>query len=661
MFLEETASIIVAGQVQDSLLVWPTRKLDTADDGRVAGHYWDKIMLVLKWVTEYSHREESLTGQHGATQPFVRTPVVARGRRFDSVLYWMICLAWMASCRTIGPAAYGQDADGGRVAERFEDWPLDLTVRGRLVITDSAEGFREVLASQTDQESRRIKAASPASDALLATEEATWWILGEGQLAEKVRSELQRSSAGATQSMSLGSFMQALPTTEVTAEPLETQTGEESGLGSAASRWVLCDERPPGVWSEEEWRAVQSALQSHLQRGATVCCVGPMARAMGKHFLPEENHSQAPLQLGWNLMPDALLVWKSLDRVGLEQVRARIAPSLRVVTMELEPNHAVMLEGRKVRVFGVGAATVALPASEHLASREQRLLPRQQVTDRSIDSWLIDWTQWRRESIERTLDRFPPSDRETPVVERGALVIVGGGGMPQGLMRRFIERAGGASARIVYVPCIESEDAEEEAKFLKTWQSMGVTECVMLHTKDRQRANEDQAFLDPLRTATGIWFGGGRQWNLADSYYGTTAHRLMKQVLERDGVVGGSSAGASIQANYLARATPIENFRIMAPGYERGGLGFLRGVAIDQHFSQRNRQQDLRSLVETYPQLLGIGIDEATAIWVTQSQAEVVGKGNVYFYSSDPAMQAIDETRIGAGGKYDLKQRRVIE
>jgi cyanophycinase-like exopeptidase len=66
-------------------------------------------------------------------------------------------------------------------------------------------------------------------------------------------------------------------------------------------------------------------------------------------------------------------------------------------------------------------------------------------------------------------------------------------------------------------------------------------------------------------------------------------------------------------------------------------------------------------LVETYPQLLGIGIDETTAIWVTQSQAEVVGKGNVYFYSSDPSKQAIDETRIGAGERYDLKERRVID
>ena len=101
----------------------------------------------------------------------------------------------------------------------------------------------------------------------------------------------------------------------------------------------------------------------------------------------------------------------------------------------------------------------------------------------------------------------------------------------------------------------------------------------MLHTKDRTEADSDEEFLKHLSEATGIWFGGGRQWNFVDSYYGTKAHQLMLDVLDRGGVVGGSSAGASIQGEYLARANPVANFDIMAPGYERG-LGFISGVAI---------------------------------------------------------------------------------
>jgi cyanophycinase len=192
---------------------------------------------------------------------------------------------------------------------------------------------------------------------------------------------------------------------------------------------------------------------------------------------------------------------------------------------------------------------------------------------------------------------------------------------------------------------------------------MGVMHATFIHTKDRRAANTDEAILAPLREATGLWFGGGRQWNLADSYYGTEAQRLMKQVLDRGGVIGGSSAGASIQARFLARATPIGNTRIMAPGYERGGLGFLSGVAIDQHFSQRGRQADMTGLMEHYPQLLGIGLDEATAIVVQKSIAEVVGEGKVHFYDRRLPVEVDgpDFIALSEGSTYDLARRKVLQ
>ena len=191
---------------------------------------------------------------------------------------------------------------------------------------------------------------------------------------------------------------------------------------------------------------------------------------------------------------------------------------------------------------------------------------------------------------------------------------------------------------------------------------MGVKHATFIHTKDRNKSNTDEEFLAPLKDATMLWFGGGRQWNFADSYYGTKAHKLMKDVLHRGGVIGGSSAGASIQGRFLARATPIGNSNILAPGYMRGGLGFLSGVAIDQHFSQRGRQKDMTKLVEKYPQMLGIGIDESTAIIVRKSRAEVVGTGKVFFYNRNIAVEEgkPDYTAVSAGGVYDLLKREVI-
>ena len=136
----------------------------------------------------------------------------------------------------------------------------------------------------------------------------------------------------------------------------------------------------------------------------------------------------------------------------------------------------------------------------------------------------------------------------------------------------------------------------------------------------------------------------------------------MLDVLDRGGVVGGSSAGASIQGEYLARANPVANFDIMAPGYERG-LGFISGVAIDQHFSQRRRQKDMTRLVDTYPQLLGIGLDESTAIVVQKSEAKVVGRGRVFFYDrNQPVVSGEDDfIALSAGQKFDLAKRKLIE
>src|SRR5690606_23155268 len=120
----------------------------------------------------------------------------------------------------------------------------------------------------------------------------------------------------------------------------------------------------------------------------------------------------------------------------------------------------------------------------------------------------------------------------------------------------------------------------------------------------------DQAFETALREATGVWFGGGRQWNFVDAYENTRAIELFHAVLRRGGVIGGSSAGATIQGEYLVRGHPLGNTVMMAEGYERG-FAFLPGVAIDQHFSQRQRQPDLLSVIQRHPRLLGIGIDEA--------------------------------------------------
>ena len=416
--------------------------------------------------------------------------------------------------------------------------------------------------------------------------------------------------------------------------------------------------------SSEESRAIldsKKALQEFIHRGGTICVDAEFGSRLGEFFV-EEADGKRSIVAGLNLFLNCVLQMREkADDSGREATLKVLSTHPRTVGVELTDDSALVLRGRRIQVVGSGTATFLLAANQRQAARIETI---ETPTRERYFSEIIDLTEWRRDAIDRTLEPFPVKKPQKPVVENGTLIIVGGGGMPRGLMGRMIELAGGKEkAKMVYVPCSERADVGKRHGMVTMWKRMGVKHATFIHTKDRNRANEDEAFLAPLKDATGIWFGGGRQWNFSDSYYGTRAHKLMKEVLKRGGVIGGSSAGASIQARYLARATPIGNTRIMAPGYERGGLGFISGVAIDQHFSQRGRQKDMTQLVNRHPQLLGIGIDESTAIVVQGSKAEVVGRGKVFFYDrNQPVVDGEpDYLAVPAGGSFDLETRKVIE
>jgi cyanophycinase len=232
----------------------------------------------------------------------------------------------------------------------------------------------------------------------------------------------------------------------------------------------------------------------------------------------------------------------------------------------------------------------------------------------------------------------------------GALLIVGGGSMA-GLWPVFLELAGGRDAEIVVIPTA-SEDVVTEDRALATLRTMGVKRVTQLHTRDRATADTAE-FVAPLRTARGVWISGGRQWRLADAYLSTRTVREISAVLERGGVVGGSSAGATIQGSYLVRGAPGGNRIMMSPGHEEG-FGFLRLSAIDQHVNTRNRAEDLRPVLQKHRQLLGIALDEGTAILVQGDACRVMGAGTVRFFAA-PDSPALE---LQAGARYDLAARR---
>jgi len=408
---------------------------------------------------------------------------------------------------------------------------------------------------------------------------------------------------------------------------------------------------------------LQEAFGGFVDKGGTLIVDYEFGRRLGKHFLANGSGQVLDMRAGMNLWPDCVFQPLDEDTANpLLKLNAALALHPRSVGIRVDRDTMLVLSGRKISCYGTGNASLVLMANDRLPLRIATIVPRSDRRQNPEDT-LFDLTEWRRDAIDRTIAPFPPAIPPTPYVKNGSLLIVGGGGLPPGLMNRFVELAGGPDkARLVYIPCSERDEVDERRSLVEQWKAMGVENATMLHTKDRNRSNTDESFMQTLREATGIWFGGGRQWNFSDSWYGTRSHELMKQVLIRGGVIGGSSAGASIQARYLARATPIGNFRIMAPGYERGGLGFIGGVAIDQHFSQRGRQPDMTSLVNRHPQLLGIGIDEATALFVQESRAEILGSGQVFFYDRQIPVHPDqpDYVALPEGSVYDLAKREII-
>jgi len=183
----------------------------------------------------------------------------------------------------------------------------------------------------------------------------------------------------------------------------------------------------------------------------------------------------------------------------------------------------------------------------------------------------------------------------------------------------------------------------------------------MLHTHDPKVADTD-GFVADLRDADAVWFNGGRQWNIVDSYANTKTLREFHDVLARGGVIGGSSAGATIQGEYLVRGdTSGPNVMMTQEPAHQEAFKFLRRSAIDQHINTRNRWDDLIPVIQKYPNLLGIGLSEGTAIVVTGDRFEVMGKWKVAVHDNTRVYQPWEKPYfvLSAGDVYNMKARRI--
>jgi cyanophycinase len=267
-----------------------------------------------------------------------------------------------------------------------------------------------------------------------------------------------------------------------------------------------------------------------------------------------------------------------------------------------------------------------------------------------------------------TFGTAPMMAQTSSAPRKGSLVVVGGD-FKVGT-ERFVSLAGGPDANFVYIPTaassirlpsgfiFEPPDSDTAAANTRDFEQelcklFGIKRITVLHTRDRNTANS-KTFVEPLRRANGVWLSYGNAGRLADTYLDTLTQREIESVLERGGVVGGTSAGAIIQGSYIVRGRPDKPL-LMAKGHERG-FGFLKNVAINPHLTEQKRETELVNVVDAYPELLGIGLDEKAAIIVQGDQFEVIGEGRVAIYDNQKHGSNWYYW-LASGDKFDLRSR----
>ena len=389
---------------------------------------------------------------------------------------------------------------------------------------------------------------------------------------------------------------------------------------------------------------VERELHALLQRGGVIGGTSAGAAVMSRVMVRQGN-PVADVGAGFGFMTGCVIDQHFVARNRQPRLVGLLAERPGLFGVGIDESTAMVVRGRSIRVVGESCVVVCLSASKQRPSHTITL----------HDGDVADLMQLSRAAIDRAGEPFPPAQPAPPTIENGTLVIVGGGGLPPEAMRRFVDAAGGADAKIAIVPTAGGADASPSQTLMRMFQSMGVKDIRIVHAADAEAAR-DPAMLAMVEDATGVWFGGGRQWRLVDAFEGTPMLAAFHDVLRRGGVIGGSSAGATIQGEYLVRGHPLGNQVRMAEGYERG-FGFLRGTAIDQHFTQRGRLDDLAAVKRTFPQLLCLGIDESTALIVTRDGMDVVGDHHVYVF--DGSAEGDDATgleppyrKLGAGERY---------
>lgn len=261
---------------------------------------------------------------------------------------------------------------------------------------------------------------------------------------------------------------------------------------------------------------------------------------------------------------------------------------------------------------------------------------------------------------------------------KGNLIIIGGAEDKYGeskILKQVVNVIGGSSANLVIMTTATEKPEEAGREYRNIFHRLGASQIDVLNIDTRDEANTDDN-VERIRRSAGIFFTGGDQLRITSILGGTKVQAAMQEAYSSGVAIIGTSAGASVMSNTMiidgdsndpARKCTLK----MAPG-----LGFLQEAIIDQHFHQRGRIGRLLCGVAENPYMLGIGIDEDTAIRVySDAHFEVIGNNavtiiegksikssNVSELNPDEILAIVNVTLhvLPGGYGFDMKNREVL-
>ena len=260
---------------------------------------------------------------------------------------------------------------------------------------------------------------------------------------------------------------------------------------------------------------------------------------------------------------------------------------------------------------------------------------------------------------------------------RGILMAIGGAEerTPESpILKEFVRLAGGKRANIVVMTVATDSPEEVGAEYIEVFEKIGVKSVQAVDVSSRADAIAEEN-IKAVREASGLFFTGGDQLHITSLIGGTELQKAIHEIYEKGIIIGGTSAGAAMMSNSMILQGDGEEAPKLGAVEMGPGMDLIVGCMIDTHFSQRGRHGRLLTAVAHYPQDMGIGLDENTAMIVDKGEMRVMGTGAVTIidaggmtYANTPYVEkgqnlALADVRVHVvceGEKFNLFERQMI-